>query len=50
MLGGKKSVDRVAGDSKMEAERMRRGIARGRVQPPSPDKTLHISLSDKVLS
>lgn len=46
----RKSVDRVAKDSKMEGERMKRGAERGSVQFPSPNKTLHISLKDKVLS
>lgn len=46
----RKSVDRVARDSKMEGKRMKRGGGRGSVQFPSPNETLHISLKDKVLS
>jgi len=46
----KESVDREATDSKKGGERMKRDIERGSVQFPSPNKTLHISLKDKVLS
>lgn len=46
----KESVDKVARDSGMEGERMTTDTERDSVQFPSSNKTLHISLKDKVLS
>lgn len=46
----RESIERVARDRRMEGGRLKRGTNGAGEHFPSANKTLHISLKDKVLS